>query len=166
MSGVTLRAATMEDARIVFGWRNDPFIVERGSSQRTVTWEEHARWFSESVVGADRRIYIVEVEDEPAGQVRFDRLEPARCVVSAYLLERFTGRGLGVEAIRQGCERLFSEWPVKEIVACVRQDNAPGRAGFRKAGFVEAGGGASCPPQHFALVLTREVRAGAGASRP
>lgn len=153
--GAALRPATMEDAKLVFEWRNDPFIVARGSSQRSVTWNEHARWFEATVKGSQRRMFIVEVGGEAAGQVRFDRADDQRCVVSAYLLERFTGRGLGVEAIRQGCERILEEWPVTEIIACVRNDNAAGQAGFRKAGFKESSRPALCPANHFTFTLER-----------
>jgi len=158
---VSLRAATNSDARLVFGWRNDPFIVERGSSQKTVTWEEHEKWFQATVNGPERKMFIAEVDGKPAGQVRFDRMGSGsdRCVVSAYLLERFTGRGLGVEAIRQGCERIFRQWPVMQVIACVRRDNAAGLAGFQKAGFKEQTGDCGCPADHFSLVLRRPTGA-------
>lgn len=154
-SAVTLRPATMEDAKMVFCWRNDPFIVSRGTSQRTVAWDEHLQWFYETVSGSERKMWIVLVNGEPAGQVRFDRVHQDRCTISAYLLREFTGHGWGVEAIRGGCDTLFSEWPGEEIVACVREDNASARVGFRKAGFVEMDAAGRCDARHFALVLKR-----------
>jgi RimJ/RimL family protein N-acetyltransferase len=154
-SRVALRPATMGDTQTVFSWRNDPFIVARGSSQKIVTWEEHVRWFQTTIAGSERKMFIVLVDGEPAGQIRFDRIDEPTCAISAYVLEKFTGRGLGVEAIRRGCDMLFSEWQVAKIVACVREDNAAGRAGFRKAGFVETAETSVCPPRHFTLVLKR-----------
>ena len=105
-------------------------------------------------------MWIVLVNGEPAGQVRFDRVNQEICAITAYLLQRFTGRGWGVEAIRKGCDRLFREWPCEEIVACVRKDNASARAGFGKAGFVETKEVGRCDAGHFALVLRRSVRRG------
>jgi RimJ/RimL family protein N-acetyltransferase len=110
-------------------------------------------------------MFIAEIDGQPVGQVRFDRIDGGNCVVSAYLLEKYTGRGLGVEAIRQGCERIFEEWPISRVIACVRQDNAAGHAGFRKAGFSETPE-TLCPSNHFALVLRRVAPAKVGAARP
>jgi len=157
---IALRPATMEDAEMVFCWRNDPFIVARGTSQKPVTWDEHVRWLHETVTGGERKMWIVLVNGEPAGQVRFDRVNQGICAISAYLLQKFTGRGWGVEAIRQGCDRLFNEWPCEEIVACVREDNASARVGFRKAGFVETEAAGRFHAGHFVLVLRRSVRRG------
>ena len=105
-------------------------------------------------------MWIVLVNGEPVGQVRFDRINQEICAISAYLLQKFTGRGWGVEAIRQGCDRLFSEWPCEEIVAYVREDNASARVGFRKAGFVEREAAGGFDAGRFVLVLRRSVRRG------
>src|SRR5260370_16602143 len=139
---------------MVFFWRNDPFIIMRGSSKRIVTWEEHARWFKATLMGGEQKMLIVLVNGEPAGQGRFKRVDQNTCVISAYLLEESTGRGCGVEAIRKGCDVVFSEWPVAKIVACVREDNQAARSGFRKAGFMESGQAGECPTDHSKLVLT------------
>jgi len=155
---VTLRPATLGDLETVFSWRNDPFLVARASSQKTVTWEEHVHWFRETLAGGQRKMLIVLVDGKPRGQVRFDRIDGQTCVISAYLLQEFTGRGLGVEAIRKSCEMLFGDWQAAKIVACVREDNLAARAGFRKAGFREIAETNLCPPGHFTLVLERGVR--------
>jgi UDP-2,4-diacetamido-2,4,6-trideoxy-beta-L-altropyranose hydrolase len=152
---IALRPATIQDAEMVFLWRNSPFIVARGSSQKTVAWEKHLQWFRETIAGSNRKMLIVMVNGQPVGQVRFDRVDDDTMTISAYLIETHTGRGLGVDAIRIGCNILFSDLPVARVVACVREDNVAARAGFRKAGFVPGGTGL-CPAGHSALVLQRE----------
>ena len=132
---VVLRPATDFDMEQVLAWRNDPFILSRSSGQRAVMPDEHATWFAASLASVDRRIYIVMVEAVAAGLVRFDRSGPFQCVISAYLIEKYVGRGLGVEAITLGCELIGKEWPVTEVLAHVRMDNPGGAAGFCKAGF-------------------------------
>lgn len=147
-----LRPATAADEEMVFGWRNDPFLVARATSQRTVSRNEHARWFRETVDGAQRRMLIVEVDGQPAGQVRFDRMAGGDCVISAYLLEPFTGRGVGVQAIRIGCGDIARTWNVGRVFACVRHDNPPGRSAFLKAGFLDIEASGCCPPEHYTMV--------------
>jgi len=145
----------MQDAEMVFLWRNSPFILARGSSQKEVAWEEHLQWFCETVVGSRRKMLIVLVNGQAVGQVRFDRVDDDTATISAYLIETHTGRGLGVDAIRIGCNILFNDLPVARIVACVREDNGAADSGFRKAGFVPSETGL-CPAGHYTLVLRRE----------
>jgi RimJ/RimL family protein N-acetyltransferase len=141
---------------MIFRWRNDPFIVARSTSQKLVGWDEHRAWYEATLLRDDRVICIAEHNGEPIGLSRFDRVDEASCVISVYLLEEFTGRGLGVETIRQSCATLFREWSVEQIIACVRFDNREGRSGFLKAGFVESRSDGGCADEHFSLILKRE----------
>ena len=153
VSAISLRAATAGDAKMIFEWRNDPVIVGLGSSQREVTWAEHQEWFSQSITSGKRRIFIVQNDGVPIGQVRFDLLEKSECVISVYLASEFTGHGWGIEAIRNGCELIFEEWPIHAVVALVRAENEVGQSAFRRAGFVEIV--ARCAPGHKIFKLLR-----------
>jgi RimJ/RimL family protein N-acetyltransferase len=152
---ISLRPATSGDGELVFRWRNDPFILAQGSSQREVEWEEHQKWFAETISSASRQMFIVLNGDDPIGQLRFDRQDRQDCVISAYLQRVFTGRGWGVRAINMGCTAILEAWDVDRIVACVRIDNSAGRSAFLKAGFREVGASGMCPAQHYSLVLIR-----------
>jgi RimJ/RimL family protein N-acetyltransferase len=155
-SQISLRLATLNDEDMVFRWRNDPFILSRGSANRAVSQEEHQIWFKETILGSSRKMFIVLWQDHPIGQVRFDRENKQECVVSAYLLEEFIGRGWGVQAICKGCAEVFRAWEVERIVACVRVDNPKGHSAFLKAGFKQKGAVRVCPAEHHALVLARK----------
>src|SRR5262245_10322743 len=97
--GVRLRPATAEDCRLIFGWRNDPFIIARGSKQTPVAWAEHSAWFAESLAVPDRRrLFVVERGGAPVGLVRFDRAAACSTTISVYLAQEHTGRGAGVAA--------------------------------------------------------------------
>lgn len=149
---VTLRPAAPDDGRFLFECRNDPAIVARGTSQRTVMWDEHCAWFDASLADPGRRLlFIAETGAIPVGVVRFDRDE-AGATVSAYLAPRFIGKGLGVAAIRAGCAEAKKHWGVARILACVRDDNDAGQRAFLKAGFESADAGL-CPSRHTAFLL-------------
>jgi len=150
---ISLRPATAADAKLIFEWRNDPVIVRLGSSQREVTWTEHEEWFSQSITSGKRRIFVVQNDGVAIGQVRFDLLEKSECVISVYLAREFTGHGWGIEAIRNGCELIFEEWPIHAVVALVRAENEVGQSAFRRAGFVEIV--ARCAPGHKIFKLLR-----------
>lgn len=153
-SKVSLRPVRLDDREMVYRWRNDPFIVAHGSSNRTVSWTEHAQWFDETLAKRDRKMYIIVQRNVAIGQIRFDRQNELDCVVSVYLLQEFTGHGLGVLAIREGCRLALEGWDVKRVIACVRGDNPNGRSAFLKAGFQEQETGL-CPPEHYSLTLHR-----------
>lgn len=155
-SAITLRPATMDDRDMVFGWRNNPFVLAHGSSHREVGWEEHQTWFAETISARNRRMFIIQEQGKPIGQIRFERENQQDCVVSVYVLREFTGRGCGLEATRKGCSAIFEVWDVKRVVACVRFDNPAGRSVFLKAGFRETEALGSCPAEHHSLVLLRE----------
>ena len=147
-ASIELRRVEPGDVDLIYRWRNDPFLVARSSSQRTVDWIEHVKWFEESLQSDHRIVMIVQKDRFPIGQVRFDRVDDRVCVISVYLCQEFTGRGYGVEAIRNGTEEILRLWDVEQVIACVRSDNAGGQSAFRKAGYVETKLDANCPAQH------------------
>jgi RimJ/RimL family protein N-acetyltransferase len=162
---IALRHANLGDLDMVFRWRNDPFILAYGSLRREVAREEHQKWFAETVSGKTRQMFIilerqVAGADKAIGQIRFERESGRECVVSVYLLQEFTGRGYGAQAIRMGCAAIFQTWDVDRVVACVRFDNQAGRSAFLKAGFNKTEALPCCPGEHHSMIFSRESRLG------
>jgi perosamine synthetase len=132
---LTLRPAVLEDAEMIFTWRNLPEIVAAGEFRKTVTWEEHQTWFEQTIKNPDHLLLIIKLDEKPIGQVRFDLIEGHSSKVSIYLLPEYTGHGLGVVALKHSCWKAFSWKPIKEITARVRKDNHRSLSAFKKAGF-------------------------------
>lgn len=127
-------------------------IVRLSSSRKTVSWEEHRTWIADSIINADRQVYIIYTNSEAIGQVRFDRTKSHSATISVYLLSGHTGKGLGVAAIETGIKSIFETWRnVKEVLAFVRADNVPSQKAFRKAGFALAGKDPLQPKGHLTL---------------
>lgn len=138
-NNITLRLVKKEDAALIFEWRNTPFIVSLGSQNRAVSWEEHLSWIENTVCSKTLKAYIILINDEPAGQVRFDKevLDSDLCTISVYLTEKNTGKGAGVRAIQSGCELIKKEWiRIRFIQANVLETNINGQKAFLKAGFI------------------------------
>lgn len=134
MENIVLRDAVEEDAKLIFEWRNDPWIIERGSLNKTVTWEEHSGWFTGLLASPSSHMFIVEIDGTPAGQVRFVG-ENTHVDISIYLLKEFIGGGMGVSAIRQACEKIPEILDTKYIVAHILDGNTQSIRAFEKAGF-------------------------------
>ena len=156
-SSITLRKTVETDRNQLFKWRNLEIIIGLSSSQRAVTWHEHCRWFDESLVSATRRIYIILIDKTPGGAIRFDKSDNGECVISVYLLPPWVGRGLGVIAIKMGCEQIFQSWTIQRIIACVRNENMAGIRGFLKSGFKQIDPPSTCPSGHFCFAKTRDI---------
>ena len=153
---VQLRPATPADARTIFEWRNDPFLIARSTSGNRVAWEQHRAWFEESLKGTVRRIFVITWAGQSVGQVRFDLHDPHTAVISVYVLEAYVGKGIGIAAIHAGCAWVWRQWAeVSRIVACVRMDNQPARSAFGKAGFEADSNLDLCPQNHWSFVLKR-----------
>lgn len=137
MSEVRLRRAQTSDAATLLEWRNDPWVLSRGSQGRAVSPSEHAAWFARTLASPDHLLLIIETAEHGGiGSVRFDREPTAAAEVSIYLLRPHTGRGLGVAALREACTVAFERWPeVERIVARVLPENAQSLRAFEKAGF-------------------------------
>ena len=133
---LSLRDACPEDALIVFKWRNDPWIISKGSLRKTVSWEEHSNWFSSIIADPQRHMFIIEVEGEPAGQARFIRAGRA-AEISIYVLKDYIGKSFGKTAIQKSCRLIFRSWDIERIDAYVLEDNLTSHQTFEKCGFTE-----------------------------
>lgn len=69
-----LRKASMEDAKLLFDWRNDP--ITRAASHQTgeLVFSEHCAWLEKALLTRD--IYIAEIDGIPVGTVRADAGKP------------------------------------------------------------------------------------------
>ncbi|HET7890005.1 MAG TPA: GNAT family N-acetyltransferase [Candidatus Sulfotelmatobacter sp.] len=153
---ITLRRARPDDMERIFLWRNNPFLMRRSTSQQPVTWNEHQAWFTRALNNPDQLIFMVMHGDEPIGQVRFDR-NKEHAIISVYVLEEKTGKGMGVEAIRRGSRAAFRQWNLSKVIACIRHDNSHATRAFAKAGYAEYKDDSGlCPPAHFTYSISRE----------
>jgi len=135
---ITLRPAELADSRMVFRWRNLTEIVNLGSEQRPVDWQEHTRWFQNMLSASSQAMYIIGAPlldgEVPIGQMRFDQLEGGLCQVGIHLHPNHQGKGYGVEALKQGCEEISSTWAMP-ILAFIRNGNKNSMKAFGRAGF-------------------------------
>jgi UDP-2,4-diacetamido-2,4,6-trideoxy-beta-L-altropyranose hydrolase len=153
---VSIRPAALNDADRILGWRNDPFILERSSSRKSVSNAEHEAWIRKVLADPCILMYIIETDNLPAGLLRYEYNPHSEdCVVSVYIVEKFTGHGIGTRALHIGADQVWNKWPAKRIVAHVREDNHIGQRAFIRAGFTPADQAIECPPRHLAYVQTR-----------
>ena len=145
------RPATAADADTVFRWRNQPWVVALGASQRTVSADEHRQWFRATLEGRERELYIIEIEGSPAGTIRYDFEQGREAEISIYLMPECSGRGHGRKAFLDTAPHIFLERDVRTISARVLKGNERSLEFFRRLGFKEE----SEQPGLYRLALPR-----------
>jgi spore coat polysaccharide biosynthesis predicted glycosyltransferase SpsG/L-amino acid N-acyltransferase YncA len=132
---MTLRKARPSDARFLFELRNDPDVVSASASGAGVDWPFHQAWFAYKLrQGA--RLYIVELEGEPSGYIRFDETgNPAEYEVAVGLLARARNLGVGRRLIELASQ-LNEALGARSLIARIRPQNAASIKAFEAAGFV------------------------------
>jgi UDP-2,4-diacetamido-2,4,6-trideoxy-beta-L-altropyranose hydrolase len=134
---LVFRTAEIADAEQLLKWRNEPAARLASFRSEEVQPAGHQSWLAKTLANRLIDLWIVEVDDEPIGQVRFDfdsTSESAKISVSLALEHR--KRGLGTALIEAACRKTFMNDDVEEIVALIKSDNQASLNAFRKAGFV------------------------------
>ncbi len=137
---LSLRPASEDDAALLREWRNDPEARTASRNTTEVGIEEHAAWLTAVLADPARLLLICELEGEPAGQVRFDRLGERSYEISVSLAPAARGQGLSPSFISLAVKRLRESHRDAKVEAHVREENARSLAAFRRAGFHPSGG--------------------------
>jgi RimJ/RimL family protein N-acetyltransferase len=138
-SSAFVRAAVQADAQLLLAWRNDPETRRASRNTGAVTDSEHESWLEDVLADPDRHLLVVEVDGEPAAQVRFDALDGGGHEISVTVAPRMRGRGVAATAIAEGVGWLRARDPAAVVVAHVRPENARSMRAFARAGFAESG---------------------------
>lgn len=94
MEKVLLRRAVMEDAKLLFEWRNDPATRSGSLQSEPLDWERHLKWLAACLDNPYRALYIAERCGAPAGTVRADRTD-GEFELSWTVAPDCRGQGLG-----------------------------------------------------------------------
>ena len=129
----SLRPATAADSDRLREWRNDPETVAASLRGRAVKPGEHREWLARVLDDPDERLFIVESEGEPVGQVRLQRRADGTLEVHVGLAAGARGRGIGRETL----ELAWKEAGGEPVAARVLANNERSLRAFAAAGFRE-----------------------------
>jgi RimJ/RimL family protein N-acetyltransferase len=132
------REAAESDAGLLLGWRNDPRTRSASRSNGVVALTEHLAWLGGVLASPDRLLLVIELEGEPVGTVRFDRVQAEDTwEVSITVAPDKRGSGLAGPILAVGERALTQRHRVRRILAGIHRDNAASAALFHRAGYAE-----------------------------
>jgi RimJ/RimL family protein N-acetyltransferase len=136
---LTLRKGTAEDDRRLWLWRNEHRARTMFGDQQTVPWERHVAWLTARLADANTRLFIVEADGRPCGNVRFDAELTGTATVSIAMTRHARGFGYGAAALTLACQEVFNQRFCDRIEAKVKRENFASQRIFAKSGFLPAG---------------------------
>lgn len=135
---VSVRAASLDDARRLWEWRNDPVTRQMSLNHDRVAFADHLRWYESSLASPHRVILVAEIEERPVGMCRFDIDEgqPGRAEVSINIAPTERGCGIGGSVLDASLVALRARHPeVTTITATIRDENSASIRLFLRSGF-------------------------------
>lgn len=136
-SAVEVRPATLEDARLLLAWRNDPVTRAVSRTGTEVALEDHLGWLRSTLERPDRHLLVGLTAGVPVGTVRWDHEDHDEWEVSITVAPGMRGKGTGQALLAAGEEWLFRHLPETPagLLAVVREDNPASRRLFLGAGY-------------------------------
>ncbi|SDL80987.1 Protein N-acetyltransferase, RimJ/RimL family [Salinimicrobium catena] len=134
-----IRKVNTFDLQKTYSWINDPNIRMYSFNKDSVTLQDHAVWFFNTLENPGREYYILEVNGVAAGSIRFDFDNEQLAKINYLLDPNFTGKGLGTYLLEEGVNFLKINRPlVKKVYGWVLPDNIASIKIFEKLDYKKA----------------------------
>jgi RimJ/RimL family protein N-acetyltransferase len=132
---LAVRPARVEDAALLFGWRNDERTRRQSFDPRPLDPVGHVDWLTKVIRDEDRSLLLVSRAGREVACVRFD-CAAERATVSIYVDPDLHGRGVGAPALMAAIDWLRATRPeIRLVGADVLADNRASHALFASVGF-------------------------------
>ena len=97
---LAVRPADVQDARLLWEWRNDPGTRASSRNGDLIPWDQHLAWLETSLAREDRKLLLVEDEVGPVGTVRWDLEGDGEWEVSITVAPERRGQSLARPLLR------------------------------------------------------------------
>lgn len=152
---LTMRDATINDARMLFDWANDHLVRSSSLSPEPIPWKNHLEWMERRLADDRCRIYIGMDGNRAIGQIRFDVRDDGDAEIDVHLSPEERGKGYGTRLIMEGVKRFFGATSSGSVHSLVKTGNAASRNAFVKAGFEYLGKEAARGTEVYHFVFRR-----------
>lgn len=124
-----IRKLNKEDLELLFDWANDETVRESAFNSEPIDFNVHKKWFFSKLNNYNSKIFILEINQTPVAQIRFDLYENSNFWTIDYSVAKdYRGQNLGRLVLYKGIEMMANR-PIK---AEVKTTNIPSLKCFRK----------------------------------
>ena len=131
-----IRKARLSDCKLYWKWANDPIVRANAFEARPIPWQTHIAWFKEKLEDHNATLLLMEIENEPIGQVRFD-YTPDGYFIDFSISSTHRNRGLGLVLLSSGINHLKNSQQIT-FWGEVKKSNRASKAIFEKLEFKRA----------------------------
>ena len=132
-----LRQVTPEDKEMLLAWANDPVVRHQAINQHEITIDEHSKWIHQNLNDPNTRMWILEYNGIPAGQIRWV-LNGKEAILDYSISDTFQGRGLGKVILKRGINEIRKIWAGVSLIAEVKEKNTASIKAITGAGFIQS----------------------------
>lgn len=131
-----LRLCNEKDVNVIYMLSNDPTVRENAFNSNMILYEEHCKWYNESLKNKNRIMYIVTKDKAVIGQIRLDK-QKDKAIISYSVEKNYRGKGYGKEILNLiKREAIIND--VKVLEGLVKENNKASRKAFVSNGFIES----------------------------
>ena len=125
-----LRNVIEEDVSLLFEWVNSKDVRKNALNPEKINWDQHVSWFKNRINNPHSKIFILEKDKVPIGQIRYDKNESNIWDIDVYIHRNLRGFGLGKRLIELSLDKIPGS-----ARAMVKKDNVVSCKVFEKLGF-------------------------------
>lgn len=130
-----LRLCTEKDVDTIYRMLNDYEVRINSFNTKKISYEEHCKWYKESLTNKNRIMCIVEKNKITIGQIRLD-IYQNKAIISYSIEKNNRGKGYGKEILNLIKKEAIIE-KVLILQGFVKKDNIASRKAFIRSGFKE-----------------------------
>lgn len=138
MEEIKIRSAKENDSKDIFEWRNNELTRQMSHTSEIIEWENHNRWYSNSLNSQSRILLICEDNrNEKIAIIRFD-ISESNAIISINLNPNQRGKGLAKPCLIGSIEFFSNEYTeIKNLIAEIKEDNIASQKTFLGIGFTK-----------------------------
>jgi len=135
-SDVDIKPFTLEQASLIYAWRNDPRTRLQSLDTDEIPYPDHYKWCQKKL-NDERSVLLIGVDSQgrDIACIRYDFFS-RQARVSIYLNPDFTGQGFGKKMLLKSIAYLQTRYPFDTIAAQVKSTNTASLKLFEACGFV------------------------------
>lgn len=128
---LALRPAKKADSKLLFNWVNDKEVRDNSLNIEPIKWESHLDWLYKKLESNQCKIFILEKNAIPLGQIRIEEEETGYWLIDYSIERSYRGKGYGSLIV----EELINKIHNIQLKGVVKKNNTASQRVFEKLSF-------------------------------